>query len=169
MDCFLKVHDSHEPEREKDIFDRIFLWEVPWVIVLNSHRVGAIMTNKASQPGHVLLVPKRFVESWTELTLVEMQDFSVAQALLISAQEQAYPWRRWRELVSGFELPRYHKHLIPVTKGSQVTIQNLKNKPETPLLQRQIEWNKIKLELLSIVQQSSIYKGMLEGFEIPID
>lgn len=49
------------------------------------------MTNKASQPGHVLLVPKRFVESWTELTLVEMQDFSVAQALLISAQEQAYP------------------------------------------------------------------------------
>ena len=168
MNWFVNIHGFHEPERKKDIFDRIFLWEVPGVIVLNSLRVGAIMTNKASQQGHLLLVPKRFVQSWDELTSAEVQAFSAAQALLISAQEQVYPWKLARELVSGFELPHYHKHLIPVTRGSQVTIQNLRNKPETPLLQRRIEWNKIKQAVLDITQKRPFYKSMLENFEIPI-
>ncbi len=169
MDWFVNIHGFHEPERENDIFDRIFLWEIPGVIVLNSLRVGAIMTNKASQQGHVVLVPKRFVKSWAELTSAEMQAFSVAQALLISAQEQVYPWKLGRELVSGFELPRYHKHLIPVMRGSQVTIQNLRNKPESSLLQRQIEWNKIKQAVLHMTQKKPFYRSMLEDFVIPLE
>jgi histidine triad (HIT) family protein len=82
----------------------------------------AFPTNIPIVPGHVLVIPKRHVQYYEDLTVQEKADleqlrYRLNKALkkVFSAQGFNYAWNE--EKVGGQSVPHFHLHIVPRTEG----------------------------------------------------
>jgi histidine triad (HIT) family protein len=86
--------------------------------------VWAFPTNIPITPGHTLIVPRRCVPNFSDLTSDEREAIwklaeKIRKALQVSfgAQGFNYAWNEGR--VAGQSVPHFHPHILPRTEGDE--------------------------------------------------
>ena len=124
----------------KSPFTKIYEGELPWVILCSTRNVFSLLSHRPAMPGHILLVPKREVATFMDLTLEEMKEFDFLRYLFSKSLLEIFPSKKIWQMVSGFEVNHYHEHLIPANNGKEISLQNTS---EASLQERQEMGNKI--------------------------
>jgi diadenosine tetraphosphate (Ap4A) HIT family hydrolase len=97
------------------------------VITENAH-AHAFPTNIPITPGHTLIVPKRHVQTISELTELERNDvFDLAETIKgalrkgFGAQGFNHAWNESE--IAGQSVPHFHLHIVPRTPGDTGVLQ----------------------------------------------
>ncbi len=106
------------------LFTKILRGEIPCYKVYEDEKHFAFLTIEPSSRGHTLLVPKREVDKWTDLTKEEVQDiFTVAQTLSKTLEKKCEV-KRVCLIIAGFLVPHVHLHLIPSNSEEDMKLEN---------------------------------------------
>lgn len=108
------------------IFSRIIAGEIPSYKCAENEEFYAFLDINPLQKGHTLVVPKREVDYFFDLTdeeIARMQVFAKHVALAI---EQVCPCVKVAQVVLGLEVPHAHIHLVPMQNEGDVNFANAK-------------------------------------------
>jgi diadenosine tetraphosphate (Ap4A) HIT family hydrolase len=67
-------------------------------------------------PGHCLVVPRREVDHWVDLSTEEVHHLFTVAHQIAQAQRTAFPCEKVGMIIAGYEVPHTHIHLIPTTE-----------------------------------------------------
>jgi histidine triad (HIT) family protein len=104
-------------------FCRIIKGELPASKVFESQSLLAFLDIHPINPGHTLVVAKRHVESFTDLTADEIAAITGAAQLVAKQLKLLLPWCEGVSLsladgvAAGQEVPHAHLHVIPRKSG----------------------------------------------------
>ena len=104
------------------IFDRIAAGEIPCQRVFENEHVLAFLDISPLAEGHTLVIPKRCVERYEDLTPDEMGELAralaiVARKVLKVTEAAGYNVLQNNARVAGQEVPHVHFHIIPRREG----------------------------------------------------
>ncbi len=106
------------------LFTKIIQGEIPSFKVYEDEKHFAFLTIEPSAEGHTLLVPKREVDKWTDLSAKEIRDiFTIAQTLS-KTLETKFKVKRVSLIIAGFMIPHVHIHLIPSNSEEDLNLDN---------------------------------------------
>lgn len=98
--------------------------EVKARTIATNKTAWAFLTNIPITPGHTLIVLKRVVETFEELTPDEVQDIFVLMKTIKKALRKQYnaqgfniAWNEGRDF--GQSVPHFHLHVVPRTVGDE--------------------------------------------------
>jgi histidine triad (HIT) family protein len=101
---------------QESIFTKIIKGDIPCHKVYEDENTIAFLDIHPIQPGHILVVPKRQVEQFTELDpATYAQLMKVSHALAKHLQDITACWRVTLR-IEGFDVPHAHVHLVPTNK-----------------------------------------------------
>ncbi len=112
------------------IFSRIIAGEIPSYKVAESDKYYAFLDINPVAKGHVLVVPKREVDYFFDLTDDELAGIMAFAKRVAAAIKQAFPCNRVGVSVIGIDVPHAHVHLVPLNNGSEINMSNPKLKLE---------------------------------------
>ncbi len=116
------------------LFTKIIRGEIPSYKVYEDDSFFAFLTIEPLSPGHTLLVPKREVDKWTELTDEEIKAFFIVAKNLAIKLEKKFEVKRVGVIVAGFMVPHVHIHLIPCNEESELNFTTAKKATEDELV-----------------------------------
>ena len=105
------------------VFCRILAGQVPSSRVLDSELVVAFLDIHPWNPGHTLVVPRRHVESFTDLTPVEVEQLALCGQQIARALKQGFEgceavtFSLADGVVAGQDVPHTHLHVVPRRTG----------------------------------------------------
>ena len=101
------------------VFCRILAGEVPASVVLEADLVVAFLDIRPANPGHTLVVPRRHVDSFTDLTPTEVAQVAhCGQRVAAALKRGAVPCEGITVSLAdgaaaGQDVPHAHLHVIP--------------------------------------------------------
>lgn len=110
------------------IFSKIVAGKIPSYKVAESDKFYAFLDINPLAKGHTLVIPKREVDYFFDLTdeeIGEMQIFAKQVALAI---KKAFPCIKVGQAVLGLEVPHAHIHLVPMQSERDMLFTNPKLK-----------------------------------------
>lgn len=112
------------------VFTKIIDGEIPGAFVWSDDTCVAFATIEPHADGHVLVVPRREVDKFTDLDEnTGAHLFHVAQ-IIGRAQEAAFDIARAGLVIAGFGVPHVHLHVIPMNDESVLSFASArKNEP----------------------------------------
>jgi diadenosine tetraphosphate (Ap4A) HIT family hydrolase len=116
------------------IFTKIIDGELPGRFVYSDDVVVAFLTIAPLKPGHTLVVPRREVASWLELSQDELSALWSACRTVGQAIERAYQPGRVAALLLGLEVPHVHVHLVPIDSEAEVRFDRADTDPDPAAL-----------------------------------
>lgn len=96
------------------IFSKIIAGEIPSYKVFENEHVLAFLDIQPIHLGHVLLVPKKEVDHFTDVPEPYFTAVHLASQKIGRAIRQVTGAPRVGTAVQGFEVPHFHLHLIPL-------------------------------------------------------
>ncbi|AKK09670.1 HIT family protein [Corynebacterium testudinoris] len=100
------------------VFTKIINGELPGRFVYRDDQVVAFLTIEPLRYGHVLVVPIKEVDRWTDLPpMLWMALNDVAQNVGRAVQE-AFDAPRAGYVIAGFDVPHAHIHVFPTDRMS---------------------------------------------------
>ena len=114
-----QISDSMSP----CVFCRILAGEVASSAVLDTDLVVAFLDIQPWSPGHTLVLPRRHVESFTDLTPVEVQQLALSGQRIAAALKGAFDaceavtFSLADGAAAGQEVPHTHLHVVPRRAG----------------------------------------------------
>ena len=96
------------------IFTRIINNEIPAYKIAENDKFIAFLDAFPIQEGHTLIVPKREVDNYFDLTDIEISEMAVFTKKIANAIKQAIPCEKIGTSVIGLEVPHAHVHLVPI-------------------------------------------------------
>jgi histidine triad (HIT) family protein len=102
------------------VFTRILQRELPGRFVYEDDDCAAFLTIAPVTPGHTLVVTRREVDDWLELTPQERNALWEASATVGKAIDEVFHPGKVAALLVGLEVPHVHVHLIPINSESQL-------------------------------------------------
>ena len=106
------------------VFTRILNRELPGRFVYEDDDCAAFLTIAPVTPGHTLVVTRREVDDWLELTPDERNALWAACATVAKAIDRVFRPAKVAALLVGLEVPHVHVHLIPINSESQLDFAN---------------------------------------------
>ncbi|CAB4536797.1 MAG: HIT family protein [Actinomycetes bacterium] len=106
------------------VFTRIIEGELPGTFVHRDERCAVFMSINPLATGHCLVVPRREVEHWVDLTTDEANHLFTVAHQIAQAQRAAFPCDKVGMIIAGYEVPHTHIHLIPTTSMRQLDFAN---------------------------------------------
>lgn len=106
------------------VFTRIIDRELPGRFVYEDESCAAFLTIAPVTPGHTLVVTRREVDSWLELTDDERNALWTACATVGKAIDRVFKPAKVAAMLVGLEVPHVHVHLIPINSESQLNLGN---------------------------------------------
>ena len=106
------------------VFEKISSGEFSGRFVWADDSCVAFATIEPTSPGHVLVVPRSPVPSWTQLDSDECAHLMKVAHIIGRAQERAFSVERAGLVIAGFEVPHTHLHVIPLRTESDVLLSN---------------------------------------------
>lgn len=103
------------------IFCKIVAGDIPCVVVFQDDTVFAFMDIEAINPGHLLVIPKKHVPHVHEMDDDTYISVQLAVKRLSAAVENVFKPEKVGTMVSGWEVPHAHIHVVPMTKPSDIT------------------------------------------------
>ena len=102
------------------IFTRIIDRELPGRFVYEDESTAAFLTIAPVTPGHTLVVTRREVDDWLDLTDEERNGLWAACATVAKGIDAVFKPSKVAAMLIGLEVPHVHVHLIPITSESQL-------------------------------------------------
>ena len=102
------------------VFTRILNRELPGRFVYEDDSCAAFLTIAPVTPGHTLVVTRREVDDWLELTPEERDALWAACATVGKAIERVFQPAKVAAMLVGLEVPHVHVHLVPINSESQL-------------------------------------------------
>ena len=112
------------------VFTRILQRELPGRFVYEDDDCAAFLTIAPVTPGHTLVVTRREVDDWLDLTADERNALWAACATVGRAIDQVYKPGKVAAMLVGLEVPHVHVHLIPINSESQLSFANADPNPD---------------------------------------
>jgi histidine triad (HIT) family protein len=107
------------------IFCKIASGAAPARKVYEDEFVVAFLDNAPIVPGHVLVIPKKHIVWYTDLTPAEAGPFSKALYLVARQVQKASSAKFVNVLIRGTRIPHLHAHLIPKLTGQESTFDKV--------------------------------------------
>jgi histidine triad (HIT) family protein len=104
------------------VFTRILNHELPGRFVYEDADCAAFLTIAPVTPGHTLVVTRREVDSWLDLTPAELNALWAACATVGRAIDQVYRPGKVAAMLAGLEVPHVHVHLVPINSESELDL-----------------------------------------------
>ena len=108
------------------IFARIAAGEIPSYKCAESDKFYAFLDINPLVKGHTLVIPRREVDYYFDLTDEELAEYQIFAKRVAAAIRKAFPCRKVAQVVLGLEVPHAHIHLIPMDKESDVDFRKEK-------------------------------------------
>lgn len=102
------------PAMSGSVFTKIITGEFPGRFVWRDDDVVAFLTIAPIRPGHVLVVPVREVDKWTDLDPSTWARLNEVALHIGRALESSFACERVGTIIAGLEVPHCHMHLIPI-------------------------------------------------------
>jgi len=110
------------------IFSKIIAGEIPCYKVAEDDRFFAFLDINSLVKGHTLVVPKREVDYFFDLTDEEVAGYMVFAKRIAEALKKAFPCVKVGMAVLGLEVPHAHIHLVPMNSEKDMLFSNPKLK-----------------------------------------
>lgn len=108
------------------IFSKIVAGEIPSYKVAEDEQFYAFLDINPLVKGHTLVIPKREVDYFFDLTDEEIGAMQVFAKKVALAIKKAYPCIKVGQAVLGLEVPHAHIHLVPMQKERDMLFSNPK-------------------------------------------
>ena len=108
------------------IFSKIVAGEIPSYKVAEDEQFYAFLDINPLVKGHTLVIPKREVDYFFDLTDEEIGAMQVFAKKVALAIKKAYPCVKVGQTVLGLEVPHAHIHLVPMQKERDMLFSNPK-------------------------------------------
>ncbi len=119
------------------IFSRIVAGEIPCYKCAENDHFLAFLDIAPLAKGHTLVIPKREVDYFFDLTDQEIADMQVFAKHVAQAIQKVLPCRKVGQAVLGLEVPHAHIHLVPMQNEGDLNFANAK-KSFTPEEMQQV-------------------------------
>ena len=97
-----------------DIFSKIAAGEIPSYKCAESEKFYAFLDINPIRQGHTLVVPKREVDYFFDLTDEEIGAMQVFAKRVAKAIKKAFPCKKVSQAVIGLDVDHAHIHLVPI-------------------------------------------------------
>ena len=108
------------------IFSKIVAGDIPSYNVAEDEQFYAFLDINPLVKGHTLVIPKREVDYFFDLTDEEIGAMQVFAKKVAQAIKKAYPCIKVGQAVLGLEVPHAHIHLVPMQKEKDMLFSNPK-------------------------------------------
>jgi len=108
------------------IFSKIISGEIPCHKVAENESCFAFLDIAPLAVGHTLVVPKREVDKYFDLSDEEIAQINIFAKTISSAIERVVPCTRIGVAVIGLEVPHAHIHLIPLNSIEDINFERAK-------------------------------------------
>ena len=108
------------------IFSKIVQGEIPSYRCAENDEFYAFLDINPLAQGHTLVVPKREVDYFFDLTDEELAEMIVFAKRVAAAIKQAFPCRKVGMAVLGLEVDHAHIHLVPMQSEKDMIFSNKK-------------------------------------------
>ncbi len=108
------------------IFSKIISGEIPCHIVAENENCFAFLDIAPLAVGHTLVVPKREVDKYFDLSDEEIAQINIFSKTVSAAIEKVVPCKRIGVAVIGLEVPHAHIHLIPLNSIGDINFERTK-------------------------------------------
>ena len=109
------------------VFSRIISGEFPGTFAWADERCVAMATIAPISDGHLMVVPRNEVVSFTRADDDLLAHLIGVSAIIGRAQEQAFDGCRAALIIAGFEVPHLHLHVIPAWGEAQLSFENARH------------------------------------------
>ncbi len=116
------------------VFTKIINGDLPGRFVYTDEQVVAFLTIAPLKPGHTLVVPRREVADWLDLSESEMHAIWSACQKVGKAIDDAFSPQRVAALLLGLEVPHVHVHLVPIDSEAEVRFDRADPDPDPAML-----------------------------------
>ena len=105
------------------VFCRILAGQLPSSPVLDSDLIVAFLDIHPWNPGHTLVLPRRHVESFTELNPMEVEQLALCAQRIAAALKQGFDgceavtFSLADGVAAGQDVPHTHLHVVPRRTG----------------------------------------------------
>lgn len=110
------------------IFSRIVAGEIPSYKVAEDDKFFAFLDINPLAKGHTLVIPKREVDYFFDLTDEEIGAMQIFAKKVATAIKEAFPCVKVGLAVLGLEVPHAHIHLVPMQSEKDMLFTNPKLK-----------------------------------------
>ena len=110
------------------IFSKIIAGEIPCYKIAENEHCFAFLDIFPLAKGHTLVIPKREVDKYFDLSHEELSELNIFSKKIASAIEIAIPCKRVGLAVIGLEVPHAHMHLIPLQSLEDINFEREKLK-----------------------------------------
>ena len=108
------------------IFSRIVAGEIPSYKVAENDKFYAFLDINPLAKGHTLVIPKREVDYFFDLTDEEIGEMQIFAKQVAEAIKKAFPCIKVGQAVLGLEVPHAHIHLVPMQSERDMLFSNPK-------------------------------------------
>ncbi|MCQ2268560.1 MAG: HIT family protein [Bacteroidaceae bacterium] len=108
------------------IFSMIVAGDIPSYKVAEDDQFYAFLDINPLVKGHTLVIPKREVDYFFDLTDEEIGAMQIFAKKVAVAIKKAYPCIKVGQAVLGLEVPHAHIHLVPMQKEKDMLFTNPK-------------------------------------------
>ena len=108
------------------IFSKIVAGEIPSYKCAESDNFYAFLDINPLAKGHTLVIPKREVDYFFDLTDREIAEMQVFAKHVAQAIKQVCPCIKVGQAVLGLEVPHAHIHLVPMQNEGDLNFANAK-------------------------------------------
>lgn len=115
------------------IFTQIIRGEVPARFVWDDEVCVAFLSIAPVRPGHVLIVPRLEVDEWIDLDPEVFKHLGVVAAIVGRALKRAFDSEDVGMLISGFEIPHAHLHVVAIDDPSELNLARARRADEADL------------------------------------
>ncbi|MBR1788530.1 MAG: HIT family protein [Bacteroidaceae bacterium] len=119
------------------IFSKIVAGEIPSYKCAENEQFYAFLDIAPLAKGHTLVIPKREVDYFFDLTDEEIAAMQVFAKHVAEAIKRVLPCRKVGQAVLGLEVPHAHIHLVPMQSEGDLNFANPK-KQFTPEEMQQV-------------------------------
>ena len=108
------------------IFSKIISGDIPCHKVAENEDFFAFLDIAPLAVGHTLVVPKREVDRYFDLSNEEIASINIFAKVVAEAIEKIVPCKRIGVAVIGLEVPHAHIHLIPLNSVEDINFEREK-------------------------------------------
>ena len=102
------------------LFSRIINGDIPSYKCAENEKFYAFLDINPIRQGHTLVVPKREVDYFFDLTDEEIGQMQIFAKQVAVAIKKAIPCRKVAQAVIGLEVDHAHIHLVPIDKEGEL-------------------------------------------------
>ena len=109
------------------VFTLIMEGKIPGNFVYQDDIAVAILTIQPIREGHVLVIPRKEVDQWSDLDTDTAAHLMKVSHKIANALKTIFPCTRIGLMIAGLEVPHTHIHLVPMDSMADLSFEFAKN------------------------------------------